>query len=169
MALLDWIFGDRRRANTIYKDDEFGFEVAVPRGWREQPLVGAFAGTGGRLALRSRDGATANFSCGPPDPGTPTDNVQRANEARTFFARVPGTVSVPFRDVATAVSGEENVARAEVRTQDGFHGIVSVIHKGIEYVIQYHATKRARSEVADLIASFRLPGSVEGGLPRRRE
>jgi hypothetical protein len=167
MGLINWLFGDRRRANTMYRDEDFGFEVTIPPGWRKQTLVGVFAATGGRLSLRSRDGATANFSCGPPDSGSPTDKIKRADLARTFLAHdVPGAASVPLRDVATSLSGEENVARAEVRTRDGFHGIVSVIHKGIEYVIQYHGTERTRSEVEDLIASFRLPGSTTQVAPQ---
>jgi len=145
-----------------YIDPEFRFSLRVPGSWRQTSLVPQFQSTGGRIALARSGGAMFNVSCGAPDPGTPTDKIERVERARVFLAQsVPGVVAAPLRDVATEMSGEANVARAEVSTVQDFYGLISILHKGIEYTLQYSGNERTRSEIEALIASFHLPDTLE--------
>ena len=147
--------------DTDYVDPEFHFTLRIPGGWRQAALVPRFRSTGGRLALTASNGAVFNVSCGAPDPAMPSDKIARVERAREFLAQsVPAVVGPPLRDVTTPISGEMNVARAEISTVQGFHGLISILHEGIEYVLQYGGNERTRSQVEMLIASFCLPRTV---------
>ena len=146
---------------------EFGFDLQVPERWRRTRLVPAFRATGGRLALASPDGALFNVSCGPLDLGTSPDKVVRAEQARDFLVRaVPGALPPGLRDVLSPVSGLTNTARAEVATPGGFHGLISLLHEGMEFTIQYKGNERTRADIEMLITYFHVPGT-DGRPPER--
>ena len=146
--------------HAYYVDPEFRFSLKVPGSWRRTPLALQFRSTGGRIALVRPGGATFNVSCGAPDSETPTDKIERGEHALAFLAQsVRGVVARPSRDVTTEVSGETNVARAEISTLQGFHGLISILHEEIEYTLQYRGNERTRAEIEALIASFCLPGT----------
>jgi len=141
-------------------DPEFRFSLRIPGSWRQMPLIPQFRTTGGRIALVRPGGAKFNVSCGAPDSETPTDKIERGEHALAFLAQsVRGVVARPSRDLTTEVSGETNVARAEVSTLQGFHGLISILHEGIEYTFQYRGNEGTRAEIEALIASFCLPGT----------
>lgn len=173
MNLLKKLFGPRSdnfEDPSVYVDPNFGFSIRIPSGWRRTSMVWSFRATGGCVALALPRQATLNISCGAPDPQTPTDKLARAEAAVAFLAKSVGrTVGPPLRDVVTSISGQDNVARSEVSTADGLHGLISIIHNDIEYVLQYHATEESRDRVESLIRSFRLPGTAVSAEPEVAE
>jgi len=164
MSFLRWLLGSPRgaAAGGEYRDDETGFCLAIPAGWRHVRLTREFRGVGGRIALAlPEDAGTFNVSCGAPDADVPADKHARADRACAFLARsAPRTTAPPVRDVATSISGESNVARAEAATARGFFGMISILHREVEYAIQYAGTERSRPQIEAMIASFALPGAT---------
>ncbi|MCC6794080.1 MAG: hypothetical protein IT366_03100 [Candidatus Hydrogenedentes bacterium] len=147
-------------------DNPHEFFLAIPPGWVRKPLTSSLKAAGGRIALILPGRASFNISSGPPDQQTPHDKCERAEEMKRFLRHgVPGSLGEAIVDVVTPISGEENVARADIAMGRGVHGMISIIHRGTEYVLQYEFLESGRSQLESLIRAFRLPG-VEEDSPR---
>ena len=159
--------GDSSTGQPADKSDNWHeFFSAIPPGWLCMPLTSSLKAAGGRLALISPSRASFNISSGPPDPQTPHDKWGRADAMKRFLRdSVPGALGDAVVDVVTPLSGEDNVARADIATGRGVHGLISIIHRGTEYVLQYEFRESERSQLESLIGAIRLPG-VEKDSPR---
>lgn len=148
-----------------YVDPVFHFHLEIPPKWRRMALVPEFQSTGGRIALAHPDGAVFNVSCGPLDPGIPEDKIARAVLAAKYLAQsVAFAIATPLRDVTTEIPGEDNVARVEVATRQGFEGLISILHHGVEFTLQYQGNDDTRPQLEALITSFGLPGFLHHTL-----
>lgn len=168
-ALLQLI-SERRTApksDTRYADPVFRFSLTIPAGWVKQPLVDEFARTGGRLAISHiSHAATFNVSVAPPDRPEWLSPDARTRAAREYVQKIPfrtGPVEVVN---PTPIGGESNVVVIEYDTQAPVGGVfrrrknclISVVHKGIEYALQWSAQREHEESARGIIKSFALTG-----------
>jgi hypothetical protein len=145
----------RRRAATEFINLQFGFRISIPAGWEWQPLHPKFVATGGQIEMRNEHNAMINVACGPPDERTPVANSDRLMAAERFVAtQVPGAGAAPLHTDTQPFAGEWNTVRVEARLFGGFHGIVSAIHNGTEFVIHYRGDAESRAEVEEVLSTF---------------
>lgn len=162
----------RFQSKAEHEDKRFGFLMTIPNHWSKIPLTNQFMRDGGRLAVRSKHGATLNVSCGAPDSNMPQDRSERNDRILHFLKSsfVKGAVNrsafIPARD-------DLNVAGGQVLTPAGSHGIISIVRDGIEYAIQYaipiSAPFSTVEEVNDLVLSFRFVDQPDSPLFRDPE
>ncbi len=104
MARIDsllQLIAERRQAsnaNTHYADQLFHFSLTIPPRWVKQSLVGAFARTGGRVAIsHTSHAATFNVSVSPPDKPAWLAVHPRSSAAAEYVRKIPyriGPVSI---------------------------------------------------------------------------
>jgi hypothetical protein len=147
-----------------FSDHEGGFSLVIPAGWRTGHTSEEFRYHGGRATFSADGGGTLNISCGDPDPGTPTDYEDRTSDAREFLSRITPATGYSIVARSGDVAGERNVAWVEAGWQGHFHGILSIIHQGLEYVIQYQGTARHRADIEAIVASFHFDGPPRASI-----
>lgn len=130
---------------TQYTNSEYGFSFTIPAEWLKQRLLDQFLSTGGQVAISHRSHkATPNVSVGPPDRPEWRAKETRAGAVRDFLIRAPGRIGDVAVSTSTPVSGESNTVSAEYETETDIHcvtirrrdGLISIIHNGLECVLQ---------------------------------
>jgi hypothetical protein len=165
------LIAERRQASdldTRYADPLFHFSLTIPPGWVKQSLVGVFAQTGGRLAISHiSHTATFNVSVGPPDKPQWLSAESRSRAAAEFVSKIPSRIGSVMTVDSTPISGEANVVIAEYATQAPVggqmrqrkNGLISIVHNGIEYTLQWSAEQEYENQARAIIDSFTLTGS----------
>lgn len=164
-ALLDLISERRQSPSepTKYTNTEYGFSFTIPAEWFKQRLVPQFSSTGGQVAISHKSHkATFNVSVGPLDRLEWRAKETRASAVRDFLARAPGRIGSIEVTTSTLVGGEANTVSAEYETHDAVRGVpakfknglISIVHNGLEYVIQWQGTLEYEDHVKAIIASF---------------
>lgn len=166
-ALLDLI-SERRQGSsepTQYTNMEYGFSFTIPAEWLKQRLVHQFSSTGGQVAISHKSHkATFNVSVGPPDRPECRAKETKAGAVRDFISRAPGRIGDVAVSTSTPIGGESNTVCAEYTGQRDIRGIsvrtkeglISIIHDGLEYAIQWSATSEYEDQVKAIIASFKF-------------
>ena len=156
-SLLELI-AERRLASDSderYVDPLFHFSLTIPAGWVRQKLVGEFVGTGGRLAISHvSHAATFNVSVGPPDRPEWLATEARSRAAAEYVKKISSRVGPVSVIDSIPISGEANVVVVEYGTQTTVggdvrrrnNGLISIVHKGIEYTLQWSAEQRYESQ-----------------------
>lgn len=170
MGLWDWLFGSNRPQadDAVYSDQRFAFCFTIPKHWERRPLDRRFTGTGGQVAIALRQrgnwfGASFNVSVGALAQPEWSNKDTRARAAREFI-----THDAANRDIvvmaSASVAGEENTVCVEYQQHgviDGMpsyakHGFISIVHRGLEYTIQWKALPDDEESVRSIIRSFRF-------------
>lgn len=149
--------------STTYTNDKFGFSFVIPARWMKQRLVGQFTSTGGQIAVsHASHHATLNVAAGPPDRPEWSNMQARANALASYLATAQGRIGGLDIQTSALLGGEMNTvsaeynARAEVNgvMRKRRHGLVSAIHGGLEYVVQWSAESDLEDQTREIIASF---------------
>jgi tetratricopeptide (TPR) repeat protein len=167
VALLDLIAERRQKSDkpSTYTNAEYGFSFVIPAGWLKQRLVQQFSTTGGQIAIsHNTHRATFNVSVGPPDRPEWTAKEARASAVRAFLTRAPGRIGSIAITTTIAVGGESNTVSAEYETETEIRGVtrrrrdglMSVIHNGLEYALQWSAERDLEEQVKGIIDSFKF-------------
>lgn len=168
-VLLEKISISRREENPAvprdYRNTQYAFSFKIPAGWERLQRVGQFQRTGGQVAITHKTlNATFNVSVGPPDrPEWRTKEI-RASAVRDFLTREPGRIRGIEVTTSTLVGGEANTVSAEYETHDAVRGVpakfknslISIVHSGLEYAIQWRATPEYEDSVRTIITSFQF-------------
>lgn len=165
------LIAERRQASsadTHYADPIFHFSLTIPPGWVKQSLVGAFAQTGGRVAIsHTSHAATFNVSVGPPDKPAWLAAEPRSRAAAEYVKTIPFRIGPVTTVDPTPIGGEANVVIVEYATQAPVggqmgqrrNGLISVVHHGLEYTLQWSAEKEFEDQARAIIKSFTLTGT----------
>jgi hypothetical protein len=166
------LIAERRQAsnaNRRYADPLFHFYLTIPPGWVKQSLVGEFAQTGGRVAIsHTSHAATFNVSVGPPDKPAWLAAEPRSRAAAEYVRKIPFRIGPVTTVAPTPVGGETNVVIVEYATQAPVggqmrqrkNGLISIVHNGLEYTLQWSAEQEYENQVRAIIQSFTLTGST---------
>ena len=153
--------------DTTYRNDRYHFSFTIPRNWERRPLVREFTATGGQvaIALRRRGrhfNATFNVSVGPLDRPEWKDKEVRAAASREFVVSSEPQHLHLTVTTSDTIGGEGNTVCVEYRrrgildgqpTEDR-NGLISILHNGFEYAIQWGASPDFEHAVKAVIASF---------------
>lgn len=149
-----------------YRDEQFGFTLTLPEGWRHSKLRRSFTATGGKAAflpppLTSR--GTLNVSVGTRNVILDRDVRERA--ARRFM-KLNAILSLKWRARIVATDrllGEEpNTAWVEMRQAGGggvveqVDGLVEAVRNGRAYAVQYMQFPESADEIQGIVSSFRF-------------
>jgi hypothetical protein len=155
-------------SDTHYADPLFKFSLTIPSGWVQQALVEEFVRTGGRLAISHiSHAATFNVSVAPPDKPEWLLSDSRGRAAKDYVQHIASRTG-PLEVVKTAsIDGENNVVVIEYHTHAQVggglrrrrNGFISIVHKGIEYTLQWSAESELEGQTRGIIASFGLTGA----------
>jgi len=168
-AILQLI-AERRQASNVdtrYSDALFHFTLTIPPDWVKQSLVGQFAQTGGRVAIsHTSHAATFNVSVGPPDKPAWLAAEPRSRAATEYVRNIAGRVGPLTTVDATPIGGEANAVIVEYETQAPVgrqmrqrkNGLISVVHNGLEYTLQWSAEREYEDQARAIIQSFTLTG-----------
>jgi hypothetical protein len=170
-ALLQLVAERRQASNTdtLYVDPLFHFTLTIPPGWVKQSLVGAFAQTGGRVAIsHTSHAATFNVSVGPPDKPAWLAAEPRSLAAAEYVRKIPLRIGPVTTVDPTPIGGEANVVIVEYATQapvggqmrERKNGLISIVHNGLEYTLQWSAEQDYEKQVRAIIQSFALTGTT---------
>lgn len=163
------LIAERRRPaddSGTYHDSRHGFSFCIPSGWLKQKMDPQFVRSGGRVAISHKThAATLNVSAGPLDRPEWSLPEVRVVAAQDMLLKAPGLVGRVDVKTLAPISGEENVVIAEYHTRATVagvkrqrnNGLVSILHDGTEFVIQWSAEADFETQVRDMIASFELP------------
>lgn len=166
-ALLDLISERRQVADqpSKYVNVEYGFSFTIPSEWLKQRLVNQFSGTGGQVAVSHRSHkATFNVSVGPPDRPELRSKEARAKAVKDYLTQVPGRIGSVAVTTSAAVGRESNTVSAEYETETDIRGVtkrrqdglISIIHNGLEYALQWSAERDLEKQVKVIIDSFKF-------------
>jgi Tetratricopeptide repeat len=170
-AILQLI-AERRQASNVdtrYSDALFHFTLTIPPGWVKQSLVGQFAQTGGRVAIsHTSHAATLNVSVGPPDKPAWLAAEPRSRAATEYARNIPSRIGPATTVDPTPIGGEANVVIVEYATQalvsgqmrQRKNGLISVVHNGLEYTLQWSAEQEYEYQARAIIQSFTLNGTT---------
>lgn len=150
---------------STYTNSEYAFSFVIPAGWLRQRSVQEFSATGGQIAVSHKThGATFNVSVGPPDRPEWSAREARVTAVRGFLSREPGRIGSIAISTSTPVGGEPNTVSAEYETETPIRGarrrrgagLISIIHNGLEYALQWSAESDLEDQVKGIIDSFRF-------------
>jgi tetratricopeptide (TPR) repeat protein len=152
---------------TQFRDPQFGFSFDIPAGWVRQQLVDELRRGGGRVAVsHSSHAATLNVSAGMLDRPEWRIKEVRASSAEDLLQKIPDRAGGITVDTSIPFAGEENVVNAEYETQHEIrgrlrsrrNGFLSIVHSGIEYVVQWSAEAHLEGDARQILGSFKLSG-----------
>jgi hypothetical protein len=111
--------------------------------------------------------ATFNVSVAPPDRPEWLSKEARAEGGRQYAQKVHDRVSAVEVAKSISVAGVTNVVIVEYDSETNVGGVwrrrrnalVSVVHKGFEYALQWSAERDYEEEVRSIVASFQLADS----------
>jgi tetratricopeptide (TPR) repeat protein len=153
-----------------YTDGEYHFSFVIAAGWLKQKQVHQFASTGGRIAVsHSTHAATLNISVGPPDRPEWSSKEARARDAKEYVRKIPRRIGGLDVRTSDSFDGEENAVAVEYEIEADVRGerrqrragFISVIHRDIEYVVQWSAERDLEPDVRQMISSFRFGQASE--------
>lgn len=166
-ALFDLIAEQKQSCEepSAYTNAEYGFSLIIPAGWLKQKLVQQFSNTGGQIAIsHNTHKATFNVSVGPPDRPEWKAREARANAVKEFLASTVGRIGSITITTSVAVGGEPNTVAAEYQTEKEIRGVkrkrrdglISIIHDGLEYALQWSAERDLEKQVKEIVDSFKF-------------
>lgn len=164
-ALLGLIAERRQSCNErcTYTNTTYGFSFIIPAGWLKKKLVQQFSITGGQIAISHKTHrATFNVSVGPPDRSEWTEREARAIAVRDYLRSVPERIGDIEVNTSISVGAESNTVSAEYETDVGhasrkrLSGLISIIHNGLEYAIQWSAERDFKEQVKEITNSFKF-------------
>lgn len=166
-ALLDLISEQRQNTDkpSKYENTKYGFSFTIPAGWVRQRLLQPFISTEGQIAISHKTHrATFNVSAGPPDRPEWREKETRARAVRDFLTKAPRRIGSVEVTTSASVGGELNTVFAEYETEIDIRGVsrrrrnglISIIHNGLEYAIQWSAEPDFEEQVKGIIDSFKF-------------
>ena len=168
IEVLFALIAERRRLvddSGVYHDSRYSFSFCIPPGWLKQKLVPEFVNSGGRAAISHKThAATFNISAGALDRPEWSFPEVRVVAAQDLLLKTTGLVGGVNVKTLVPVSGEENVVIAEYYTRATMagverrrnNGLVSILHNGVEFVVQWSAEAEYEGQVRDMLESFKF-------------
>ena len=162
------LISERRQVSdtqVTYVDTKYPFLFVISAGWLNQKLEPQFSRTGGRVAVsHNTHAATLNVSIGPPDRPEFLSKQARAAALRGFLQNMPDRIGDFEIRTSDLVDGETNVVVGEYETvtivrdrkRRRKDGLVSIIHRDLEYVMQWSAEHNLEQQTRQIISSFRF-------------
>jgi tetratricopeptide (TPR) repeat protein len=163
--LLDRVAERRQDCDkpSTYTDTENSLSLIIPADWLKQRSVQDFSDAGGQIAISHKTHrATFTVSVGPPDKPEWIAQEARATAVREYLAHVPGRVSDAAVTTFRSVGGEQNTVWAEYQTESTIcgatrrqqAGLISIVHHGLEYALQWSAEPDLEQQAKAIVDSF---------------
>ncbi len=165
--LLDLVVERRQDCDkpSTYTNAENDLSLIIPAGWLKQRSVQEFSDAGGQIAISHKTHrATFTVSVGPPDKSEWMAKEVRATAVREYLAHVPERVSDAVVTTSRSVGGERNTVWAEYQTDTTIGGatrrqragLISIIHHGLEYTLQWSVEPDLEQQTKGIIDSFKF-------------
>lgn len=148
---------------STYIDTKYPFSFLIPPGWLKQKLVQQFSSTGGRVAISHQThAATLNVSAGTPDRPEWSSREERARAVKEYVQKMPKRIGTFEVRTSDTVAGQRNVVAAEYETETNVRGVrsrrrngfVSIIHRDLEYTLQWSAEDKLEDQTRKILDSF---------------
>lgn len=155
---------DGADAEHTYTHPQYGFSIIIPSEWVAERLLPQFSSEGGQVAVSHKTHtATLNVAVGTTDL---KEVEARAGVLRDYVAALPERIGDFEVKVGTAVGGEPNSVGAEYTARVVMAGVpmtrksglISIVHGGLEYSVQWSAVSDHEDDVKVILSSFRFAG-----------